>query len=98
MSYVYNRAFNIGVAVNLIAFALANLIAYWIAYRAYYETSPGRRISFSGGGDLFSWGFPFYLADSPGGVLNILIIALISFVLGSTFRLLLGKRKALTSQ
>src|SRR5688572_5136303 len=101
MSSIYSKAFKIGVALNLIAFGAANLVSYWVAYSWYRKCHENlaHGINFSGGCWL-GWGFPFYWADSTGipFILNILIITLLSFVLGFTFRFLSGKRKSRTYQ
>jgi hypothetical protein len=87
MSSIYNKAFKIGVAVNLIAFGVTNLFSYWIAYRA-----PNEGISFSGGNWLV-WGFPFYWLESTGIglILNIFVIAMAGFVCGFIFRFVSAK-------
>ena len=74
---LYNRAFKIGVGVNIILFVILNVLSYMAAQK---------RIQFSGGN---SWGFPF--PWTPGGdplalIVNVTVIAMTSFALGFLFR------------
>ncbi len=75
---LYNKAFKIGVALNIILFAILNVLSYTAAQ--------GREIKFSG---RVSWGFPF--AWIPGGdplalIVNFTIIAVSSLAVGFLFR------------
>ena len=89
MSSVYNKAFKVGVVINLVVFAILNAVSFVAKKRAYDASS----IRLSPGG--FDWGHPFaWFWDAGiglGFMLNFAVITFFSFVAGFVFRFL-GKR------
>lgn len=85
MSWLYNRAFKVGVAVTIVLFAIVNILSYTAAQRS-------SDIEVSG---IAPWGFPF--SWTPGGdplalIVNFAVIAISSLAVGFLFRDFLGKR------
>ena len=88
MSRVYNKAFKIGVAFNVLIFAILNIWSL-VAEKRAFEASSIRL------GSSFFWGFPFAWAWDTGiglgFMLNVAVIACCSFVVGFLFRYLAGE-------
>jgi len=94
MSKLYNKAFKVGVYVNILIFVILNIISFIIAHNEYMN----RETNFAHDG--YSWGFPFelyrYFIGHPSDVgfslegtfLNTLFIAICSFAVGLFFRFL----------
>lgn len=90
MSRIYSKAFKVGVAINILVFAIINTWSYAAAKRAHDASN----IRFAPG---FDWGFPFsWFWDTGiglGFMLNFMVIALCSFIVGFIFRSLSTKGK-----
>lgn len=85
MSKIYNRAFKVGVAFNILIFAVLNVISFVRSYREY--TRSAMRLSGDRGID---WGVPFsWFLDTGIGlglILNVSVIAFFCFFFGFLFK------------
>ena len=93
-SKIYNKPFIIGVLFTIFFFIISNSLSYYLSYYEHLENYQ-KGISFSGGYDLFYWGFPFESCldemCTGGLVQNIIAIAFFSFVFGFLFRFIWSK-------
>ena len=83
VSKLYNRAFKVGVGFNIALFTIFNVVSYLNAHSAV-------KIQFS---VAPAWGFSFSRTsgDSLAFMVNIVVIASCSFIVGFLFRYLAGR-------
>lgn len=86
MNKIYNKAFCIGVSINILIFIILNIISLIVSRNERIRVwNSGIRI---GSYDGYFWGFPFemfrgmYLFAPEGLVINTFIITICSFIIG----------------
>ncbi len=95
MSKIYNKAFCIGVSINILIFVIFN-IASLIISRHEHITTWNSGIRFGSYSD-YVWGFPFEmfsgmeLMNPRGLVVNTFIITICSLIVGFLFRFIRSK-------
>jgi len=90
MFKLYDTAFKIGFAFNILIFLILNLISFTAANYEYAN----RKIDFSPCCRGPRWGFPFDMTNEYTFSLNVLIIAACGFVSGVVFKALWLKFKS----
>ena len=108
MSKVYDKAFKVGVGINILVFVILNFASCIIAYSEFYSRENSKSLRLSGKG--YKWGFPFEMyhnfygypndigLDLFGVIGNTFAVAISSFVIGLVLQSVWAERTSLSGK
>ena len=101
MSKIYDKTFKIGVLFSFSLFVVFNFLSYfsaYIRYREFINKHVNSKTMIAPFPNFPLWGFPFKwdetyfnLIISGGGILNLIVLVLFSFMLGFLFKFINSK-------